>query len=414
MRPALSWLTPLTFALLVFVAVDNYGPSTDGYNRQVSGYVLVAAATLLVGAMASGRRLDPGRRLLFWMVAFSLSVAVSVWGASNWPWALNRLHLYYSVLLLGIALHVMHSASVGDVLNKYLLFVPLVHAFFLVDVVFWVISLQAGSDLPATGAPHYANIRHFAYHGFIAAAFATSLFVLTTRVQTTAFVLTVAALFGIILLGARGAFGAWVVFVAAVLTLGTRRMRLLAFSTSALVLSAGSIYILGAADLLHAPTLFHRFGGGIERATHIADRLEIWVQAFGAILSRPAFGYGPEGYIFSACCNSTVAQPHNFLLQFLLEFGIVGCALLAGLCLAVWQECVGRNASAGKRWSNMPADLVVLTSAALAFLAYAMIDGLLYHAIALVHFALLVVLWLGAMHDWRNPRVSSRLQQRDG
>jgi len=411
MRPAVGWLAPLTFALLVFVAVDNYGPSPNGYNRQVSGYVFIAAATLLFGAVVSGRRLHIGRRLLFWMAAFALSVAVSVWGASNFPWALNRLHLYYSVLLLGIALHLMHADSAGNMLNKYLLLVPLVHAVFLVYVVFWVISLQAGPDLPATGAPHYANIRHFAYHGFVAAAFATSLFVLTRKLQATAFVLTAAALFGIVLLGARGAFGAWLVFVAVSLALGTRRVRLLAFSTSALALSAGSVYLLGAADLLRAPTLFRRFGEGIERAVHVADRLDIWVQALNAISRRPAFGYGPEGYIFSACCNRTVAQPHNFLLQFLLEFGFVGCALFAGLCIVFWRECVGTNILTGKRWSNMPPDLTVLTSVALAFLAYAMIDGLLYHAIALVHFALLVVLWLGATRNWRSPDTSLRLQR---
>ncbi|MCD6673285.1 MAG: hypothetical protein LT106_10555 [Burkholderiaceae bacterium] len=406
MHPAIGWLPPLGFALLVFLAIDNYGPSPNGYNRQVAGYVFIAAATLLVGAMISGRRLDVGRRSLFWITAFSVSVAVSVWGAANLYWSLNRLHLYYSVVLLGIALYVVHAGSVGDVLNKYLLLVPLVHAIFLVYVVFWVISLQAGPALPATGAPHYANIRHFAYHGFIAAAFATSLFVLTRKLQATAFVLTTAALFGIILLGARGALGAWLVFVAATLALGGLQKRLFAFCTSALLLSAGSVYFLGATDLVRAPSLFYRFGEGIGRAAYVADRLEIWVQAFSAVLRRPAFGYGPEGYIFSACCNSVVAQPHNFVLQFLLEFGFVGCTLFVGLCIVVWQECVGTSALTRKRWSNMPPDLVVLTSAVLAFLAYALIDGLLYHAIALVHFALLVVLFVGAMRGSRGPDTS--------
>ncbi|MCD6681120.1 MAG: O-antigen ligase family protein [Burkholderiaceae bacterium] len=409
MHLAIGWLPPLGFALLVYVAVDNYGLSPNGYNRQVGEYVFIAAATLLVGAMISGRELHVSRRLLFWAAVFSMSVAVSVWGAANLYGSLNRLHLYYSILLFGIALYVVHAGSVDDVLNRYLLLVPLVHAVFLVYVVFWVISLQAGSGLPATGAPHYANIRHFAYHGFIAAAFATSLFVRTSRLQATAFVLTTAALFGIILLGARGAIGAWLVFVAAAIVLGRSRKQLFVFCASALMLSAGSVYFLGAADLVRAPSLFYRFGEGIGRAAYVADRLEIWMQAFNAILRRPAFGYGPEGYIFSACCNSAVAQPHNFVLQFLLEFGFVGCALFAKLCIVVWQECGGGSESTRKRWSNMPPGLVVLTSAVLAFLAYALIDGLLYHAIALVHFALLVVLFVGATRGTCRPDKSPSL-----
>lgn len=407
MHPAIAWLPPLVFASLVFFAVDNFGPSPNGYNRQVAGYVFIAAATLLVGALMSGRRLDLGRRSLFWACAFSASLAVSLWGAPNLYLSLNRVHLYYGVVLLGVALHVVHGDSVGNVLGKYLLLVPLVHAVFLVYVVFWVVSQQAGPNLPATGAPHYANIRHFAYHGFIAAAFATSLFARTRNLQATAFVLTTAALFGIILLGARGALGAWLVFVAAMLVLGIHRKRLFAFSALALLLSAGVVYFLGATDLVRAPSLFHRFEGGIERAAYVADRLQIWLQAVSAILRQPAFGYGPEGYILSGCCNSAVAQPHNFVLQFLLEFGFVGCALLGALCIVAWREStVDREGFGRNGWPHASPDLRIVTSIVVAFLAYAMIDGLLYHAIALVHFALLAALFLGAIRGRADPGFS--------
>ncbi len=407
MHRASEWLPPLVFASLAFLAIDNYGPSPAGYNRQVAGYVFIAAATLLAGATMSGRRLHVERSQLFWLSAFSVSLAVSLWGAPDRSLSLNRVHLYYAVLLLGIALHAWHAGSVKNVLGKYLLLVPLVHMVFLVYMVFWVVSLQYEPEVPATGAPHYANIRHFAYHGFIAAAFATSLFVLTRRLRATAFVLTASALFGIILFGARGALVAWLVSVAAMLVLGTRRRLLLAFGSSALLLSAGLVYGLAATGLLRGPSLFHRLEQGIGGAFRVADRLEIWVEAMSAILRRPVFGYGPEGYILSACCNREVAQPHNFILQFALEFGLLGSALFLGLCIAVWRKAVGPGALSAMRRSIVSPERAVLASIVLAFLAYAMIDGLLYHAIALMHFSLVAALFIGAMQGRAGMEVRS-------
>ena len=399
MQRSVGWLPPLAFALLVFLAIDNYGASPNGYNRQVAGYVFVAAATLLVGAMISERRLHIGRRRLFWTCAFAASVAVSLWGTPNLYWSLNRIHLYYGVLLLGVALYLLHAGSVGSALGKYLFLVPLVHVVFLAHVVFWVVSMQAGPDLPPTGSPHYANIRHFAYHGFIAAACATSLFVVARKLQATAFVLTTAALFGIILLGGRGALAAWLAFVAVMLVFSARRTGLLVFSGMALLVSAGVVYFLGATELVRAPSLFYRFESGAGRVLYVADRLEVWAQSAGAILQRPWFGYGPEGFALSGCCNRALLQPHNFVLQFLLEFGVIGCTLLTVLCAVVWRECGGLRAFAGNRWSEAPQEFVILAAILVAFLAYALIDGLLYHAIPLVHFALFVALFLGAMQE---------------
>lgn len=409
MQRSVGWLPPLAFALLVFLAIDNYGASPNGYNRQVAGYVFVTAATLLVGAMVSGRCLHIERRRLFWAGAFAASVGISLWGSPNLYWSFNRIHLYYSVLLLGIALHLLHTGSVGSALEKYLFLIPLVHAVFLVYVVFWVVSMQAGADLPPNGVPHYANIRHFAYHGFIAAACATALFAVAKKLQATAFVLTTAALFGIILLGGRGALGAWLAFTAVMLLLSACRIGLLMFSAMALLISAGVVYFLDATGMVHAPSLFYRFEGGAERALYVADRIEVWTQSASAILQRPWFGYGPEGYALSGCCNRDLLQPHNFVLQFLLEFGLVGCALLSVLCVVVWRECCGSGLFTGNRWSQVPPELAILAAILVAFLAYAMIDGLLYHAIALVHFALFVALFLGAMRDWGSPSQQSGL-----
>lgn len=396
-----SRAVPLIFALLVYLAIDNYGASEHGYNRQVAGYIFMAAATLFVAALATGRRLYIRRQQLAWGVAFVVSVAVSLWQAPSFYWSFNRIHLYYSIVLLGIAVYLVHAGSVGRVLDTYFLVIPLVHVAFLIYVVFWIVALQPGLDFPSTSAPHYGNIRHFAYHGFIAASCATALFLLTKKLQSTAFVLTATALFGIILLGARGALGAWLAFVLIILAFTPRRLGIFVFCTAALLLSAGMVYFLDTTGLVRAPTLFQRFDAGIGQALYVADRLELWRQSVAAILERPWFGYGPEGYAQSRCCNQAFVQPHNFILQYLLEFGFVGCSLLTGLTVVIWRTCGGRSAvpKSGKAYL----DFVLLSAILGAFLSYSMIDGLLYHAIPLVHFALFAALLLALMLNHDSP-----------
>ncbi len=51
-------------------------------------------------------------------------------------------------------------------------------------------------------------------------------------------------------------------------------------------------------------------------------RFELWQESISLILQKPFFGYGPEAHAFETKIG--FLQPHNSLLQSLLEFGIVG------------------------------------------------------------------------------------------
>lgn len=92
-----TWAVPLLFGVFVFLAIDSYALRAFGnYNRQVAGYALTAAATLLLIASFGGRRFRSVGPVLPLGMAFALSVAVSTWRAPHLYWALDQLHLYYA------------------------------------------------------------------------------------------------------------------------------------------------------------------------------------------------------------------------------------------------------------------------------------------------------------------------------
>ncbi len=395
MRLARIWLEPVLFGLLVYLSIENFGPSDVGYNRQVAGYMVAVAAALLVTGRMSGRSLVIDRSSVAIVAALAASVAISTLGASNTYVSVNRLHLYYATVMLGLALYMSQPRDARPAIGPYFAVIAIIHAYFLVQIFFWLMSVQSESILPMNRMPHYANIRHFAYHGFIAAASATALFTMSRRLEMTSLVLASVALFGIVLLGARGALIGWLACVIVLLCFHRERARLLAFSLIAATVSVGLVYYVTSSGIVRAPTLIQRVGSGMDSALYAADRLAIWVDAIRAIIGRPWFGYGPEGYILSRCCNPNVAQPHNFLLQFLLEVGVIGTGLMVLALTSIIRLPGGVRGFINSFASDSGTQ--GLLAVLLSFLAYATIDGLLYHAIPLMHFAVLASLLVASM-----------------
>jgi O-antigen ligase len=68
-----------------------------------------------------------------------------------------------------------------------------------------------------------------------------------------------------------------------------------------------------------------------------AGRTTIWAMSINAFKTAPWFGLGPYGYFFIPE-RTDDDQPHNLVIQFLLEWGIVGTVpLLALMAYCAWQ-----------------------------------------------------------------------------
>jgi hypothetical protein len=116
-----------------------------------------------------------------------------------------------------------------------------------------------------------------------------------------------------------------------------------------------------------------------------STRLSFWQQTWQQFLQSPWIGHGADAYRFITP-KLDGSQPHNWALQFLLDFGVVGAFALGALLM--WQTFRGLK----DRWDLSPAAMMRRGTAAglVACLVTGLFDGVFYHAIALLPAAILV------------------------
>ncbi|WP_165908726.1 O-antigen ligase family protein [Caldimonas thermodepolymerans] len=391
-----AWLSALFFGAWSYLSITSFERPSMAYSQVVATHVLAVTAALFIGLLRLGEKLTVPRHLLVPLCLCAVSVLVSWWWAVHRPLATDRLLLYYAVLLLGVATYLLCRKGEPRDTLAYLLAIALVHLFLLVAVLVWLRAVMEGADDLARKIPFHSNIRHFSYHSYLAAAAAASVVLLSRRLLLVPVLLTAAALYGAVILGGRGALYSWLVFVAVLLVITPQRKRFLLASVTALLVAVAAAYFSHTAGLGAHLSLFARAELNSDVLYRSAGRLPIWRDAAHAILAHPGFGYGPEGYVASHCCNPATVQPHSFVLQFLMEFGVVGCMLLGVL---VWRVQKAIAGAAGWRARLATSEEVRVLVAILAgFFVYAAVDGLLYHAVPLFHFAVLVALLAAAAH----------------
>jgi len=137
------------------------------------------------------------------------------------------------------------------------------------------------------------------------------------------------------------------------------------------------ISIISSTDEM-ASLLRHRLSG----------RYEIWEYAINKIMERPFFGYGPNGFAIIAFNDVDYvkgvpyAQPHNFIVQFLFEYGIVGTLLFLSLIGMLALHCkkkLFKTRNNNLMFSGLP--IIGLT-------AVGMVDGSFYHPVIVFYLIL--------------------------
>jgi O-antigen ligase len=192
---------------------------------------------------------------------------------------------------------------------------------------------------------------------------------------------------------------AWVLFVGLLFCFSPARWRIAAYGLAALFATSALVWYLHDSGLLVTPNIFERLEQALQaaRAGVESGRIAIWRDSIHEIAAHPLFGQGPEGYALSGCCVTWVTHPHNFVLQLLMEFGLVGCSaalLLAGRAVSL----MGGGSGFLKLVMASPKNRV-LTSALAAYLALGLIDGMLYFVVPLMHFALFCGLLAAGIHQ---------------
>ncbi|MFB2813801.1 O-antigen ligase family protein [Shewanella xiamenensis] len=134
--------------------------------------------------------------------------------------------------------------------------------------------------------------------------------------------------------------------------------------------------------------------------TNSSGRIDMWIYILQAIPERIGLGYGPMSFAWAEARPLPNAHPHNALMQFLYEFGVVAFILLASWSLiTLWsklkrltllgekvgakssehlavkpQNCINKNI--GKSLDTDVTD-IMLVFALCALWIYAMFDGVI-------------------------------------
>lgn len=110
-------------------------------------------------------------------------------------------------------------------------------------------------------------------------------------------------------------------------------------------------------------------------------RLDIWTATVEALQDNLWFGLGPEGYLFLETKTFGV-HPHNLLLQFLTEWGLVGTIFFVALLALVFRAALV-NLRRETRPLHRTARITAIALLA-AFTIHSLVDGLYYHVVPLM------------------------------
>jgi len=403
----LNWLVPALFALLVSEVIRFHSLSLVATMPRMVGNLLALDAAALLGLLALDRRITVPRDIARLLLALTASSAVSVLGSGDTDTSLLRLELYVAVALLATAFYLFNRDTVRVPLEGHFLAVSLVYLPFLFSAVLWVSDLTPPYWQDGPRVAQFMHVRQFGEFSFFAAVGATALGVISRRMAWPSFLLTAAALFGIILTGCRGALLSWILFAVLLCSCCPARLRTGLFTTGSLALVSLLVWYLDQSGLMDSPNVFGRVAQAVQDsgAGFDSGRIQIWIESAKQIVKHPVFGSGPEGYWISGCCDRLAMQAHNFVLQFLMEFGAMGC----GIALLILYRAVrhlGGFAGALALVGATPANRV-LASMIVAYLAYSLIDQTMYHLLPMLLIAPVIGLFAAGLAQARAAVMAS-------
>lgn len=407
------WLPPILFGCFLYGLIVAYAPPAVAYNAWVGQTLYLGSALLLFW---SGGAVGPwhwDRQVGWALLGFGALVLIATWGSPKIYLAWPRLMLYGGVMLWGFAVYWLHRDDRYGSAEGTLLAMGVVHALVTAAMFAWIHAMQGGHYDSQTVPPYHSNIRHPGYLGYVCAISGIGIAMSRRRLQLSAWLLATIALLEIITLGTRGAFYAWGLGVLMLVVVRRQgRWPLMVAALASVAVASTITLALADAGVLFGSNIFVRTAGSGEALYTTSGRWAMWQDAFAAIVRHPWLGYGPEGYLTSACCDGSqrgylkfAIQPHSVLLLWLLEFGALGTVALGWLASRVIRAVTGGNAP-WWRWLRNDDLFQWLSISLLGLFAYGLIDGVFYHAIPLTLAATLVGLWAARVHALAAVRVT--------
>lgn len=377
--------------LTVYWSIINYDPWVTDYHAKIADGLYFFSALLLVPVLLNPKWIGNGvlENVKPWF-SWWAALVCSAWLALPNISSLLHLKLYFAIFFFGLVLKLWFRLATNSVRQAVLLAILLAHVAILQLVLMaWH---RNDMNLPQTYTwlPYHGNIRHVAYHGMLAACCGFALGTAAGRFRLVGYLGALVALFGLAYFGARGALLAWMASAVVIAyLLAAKRVMVTASLLLALSLGLASV----ANDYWRKSPVAGTVTSRIQTGDVLdSGRIAIWRQSSVAIRENPIFGYGPDGYRTSECCTRQVVQPHNVLIQLLLESGLVGLAAAIWLVWKSFRQSIS-DLMKDRALNRSCETQVCLAGTICGFFVYSLIDGLFFHAVPLLVFAIITALF---------------------
>lgn len=246
--------------------------------------------------------------------------------------------------------------------------------------------------------PGVSHVRQLGFYGLCLSGIAAGLLAgardITTRLACAS--LLVLGTWLILLSGGRAAFGAMIIAFALVISqAGKRRHARLALTILACFALAVPLSYSFVPDARWGfDRIIDKSIGDVSKHEFTSGRLEIWRETLAAIHDRPMIGHGEGQFRYSiARAHQIYNHPHNALLQFLFQWGLLGTSALATMLYRTFASLP--TALRHDRALALPA-----LGAGTGLFAMATLEGSLYHPypVMIVLFSLATIASIGTVH----------------
>jgi O-antigen ligase len=339
--------------------------------------------------------------LVAWLFSITLSLLLSPYNLAYL--SIGRARYFETILHILFFLNLLAYFRLYQPPLRYIIYILLFsNAFVVIQAIsVWHFSSEAGihtSQAWFSRFPFVGHARHAGYNMLVAVL--SGVFLLLSESQlwqrifiSLAFFFVSACLFW---LGGRGSM------LSAVLALGlifvwVRRQVVIDRKLLILTLSVVMFALLAAhfAAAFSWNGVWNSIGRSVaaESPNRLSSgRLEIWLYALDAIRNDWFFGLGSQGYLFIPGKWRSTAMPHNAVVQFLVEWGVLGAALFISVFLYGLRQAFVRLRVPS---FSITAETLSAMTIVVALAVHGLTDGTFYHGKASFYMALCFAICLG-------------------
>ena len=366
---SVALILPLILTIQFYTWAVNY----------VTSLVLIGFGLVLLPESIAQAKLVFKNSKLCVLAAAILLIVVIYWLIKPIPiFGLYRTWFYFAHVLFAFAFLVWLSEIRFDAVI-FLFYVKLVSLLF---VVIWLLYGYFTADIldwrqSVKGHPPiYRHLRHFNYDLAILIGLSVVAVVRGTLSRGGVFFLFALLGFATLWSGGRGQMLALAVFGVLLLLSRPFRLQVSQFKTAFLGFFCGVALVFLSGEAHIFLDSFHR---SVARETLngiSSNRLGIWQRSLDALGEHWLLGFGPDAFIRLQVMSSNIVQPHSFIVQWLLEFGLVGTLALLLLLGTLMFQCASTIVS-----KQSTSEEAIVAALLVSIVVFAFFDGLFYHVI---------------------------------